>query len=74
MAQIILSTKDKQVMDMEKRLVFAGVGVVGRRKRMDWEFGVGRCKPLHLEQMGNGVLLHSIGNCVQSLGLEHDET
>ena len=56
-------------MDMEGRLVFDGEG--GSR---EWtgEFGVGRCRPLHLEQMGDGVLLYSIGNCVWSLGLEHD--
>jgi len=39
---------------------------------MNREFGVGRCKLLHLERMDNGVLLYSTGNCVQSLGLGHD--
>ena len=38
---------------------------------MDWEFGVGRCNLLFLEWIGNEVLLHSQGNCIQSLGLEH---
>ena len=42
------------------------------KKRMDGEFGVGRFKLLHLEQMGNGVLLYSTWDCVQSLMLEHD--
>ena len=32
MAQMILSTKQKQIMDMESRLVFAG----GRGKGMGW--------------------------------------
>ena len=41
-------------------------------KGMDEEFEVGRCKLLNLELISNGVLLYSIGNCVQSLGLEHD--
>ena len=46
-------------------------GEVGERGT-DRDFGVGRYRPLHLEKMGNGVLLYSTGNCVQSLGLEHD--
>ena len=40
---------------------------------MDEEFGAGRCRLLHLEWMGDGVLLYNVGNCVQSLVLEHDE-
>ena len=39
---------------------------------MDWEFEVDRCKLLHLEWISNEVLLYSIGNCTQSLGVEHD--
>ena len=39
---------------------------------MDWEFGVGKCNLLHLEWVSNEVLLCSTGNCVQSLGVEHD--
>jgi len=39
---------------------------------MDWQSEVSRCKLLHLEWMSNGVLLYSTGNCVQSLGIEHD--
>ena len=39
---------------------------------LEGEFGVNRCKLLYLEWMGNEVLLYSIGNCVQSLGIEHD--
>ena len=40
MAKMILCTKQKEIMDMESRLVVAGGGVWGRR-RMDGEFGVG---------------------------------
>ena len=29
---------------------------------MDWEFGVGRCKLLHLEWINNKVLMYSTGN------------
>ena len=46
MAQIILSTKQKQVTDMESRLVASGEGV---GSGMDREFEVGGCKLLHLE-------------------------
>ena len=33
---------------------------------MDWEFGVGRCKLIHLEWINIKVLLYSIGNYAQS--------
>ena len=39
---------------------------------MDWEVGVGRCKLLYLEWIGNEVGLYSAGNYIQSLGIEHD--
>ena len=39
---------------------------------MDGEFGIGRCKLLHLEWINNVVLLYSTGDSIQSLGLEHD--
>ena len=29
---------------------------------MDWEFGVNRCKLLHLEWLSNEILLYSAGN------------
>ena len=44
----------------------------GGGSRMDWEFGVNRCKLLHLEWISNEVLLYSRGNNIQSLGIEHD--
>ena len=61
-----LPTKQKQITDMEDRLVFASgeVGEGGDNR----EFGVGRCRPLCLEQMGDEVLLYNTGNCIQSLG------
>lgn len=37
----------------------------------DWEFGVGRCKLLHLEWISNEVLLYSTGNYTQPLGIDH---
>ena len=54
---------------MENRLVVAkGEG----REWMEWEFGVSRCKLLHLECISNEVLLYSTGNYIQSLGVEYD--
>ena len=32
---------------------------------MDWEFGVGRCKLLHLEWINNKVLMYSTGKYIQ---------
>ena len=40
---------------------------------MDEEFGVGRCKLLHLEWVSNEVIMYSTGNYIQSLGIDHDE-
>ena len=48
--------------------------VKGEREgsQMDWVFGVGSCKLLHLEWISNEVLLYSTGNYIQSLVTEHD--
>ena len=55
--------------DIENRLVAIGEG---GGSVMDWDFGVNRCKLLHLEYTGNDVLLYSTGNYIQSLGIDHD--
>ena len=55
---------------MENRLLFAKGQAAG--SEMDGEFGVGRCKLLHLEWISNEVLLYRTGNYIQSLGLDHD--
>ena len=39
---------------------------------MDWEFGVIRCKLLHIEQMDNKVLLYSTGNYIQYPVINHN--
>ena len=56
--------------DIENRLVVAK----GERGRsgMDWEFGVSRCKLLHLGWISKKVLQYSTGNYIQSLGTGHD--
>ena len=55
---------------MENRLVAAKVE--GRGSGMDGEFGVDRCKLLHLEWISSGALPYSTWNYIQSLGVEHD--
>ena len=54
-------------MDLENRLVVAKGG-----SRMDWEFGISRCKLLHLAWISNEVLLNSTWNYFWSLVMEHD--
>ena len=39
---------------------------------MDWEFGVSKCKLLHLEWISNDILLYNTGNYIQSFVMEHD--
>ena len=65
---ILHSTKQKQITDMQSRLVFArgeGGGWTG-------SLGLVDMKNYHLEWISIGVLLYSTGKYVQSLGLEHD--
>ena len=70
MAQMNLSSHmsvRNRLTDMENRLLVAeGVG----RSGMDWEFGVSRCKLLHLEWVKNKILMYSTGNYIQSLGID----
>ena len=56
--------------DIENRFVVAKGKVGG--SGMDWEFGVSRCKLLHLEWISDEVLLCSTGKFIQSLGIDHD--
>ena len=39
----------------------------GEGKAMDWEFGIDRCKLLHLKWINNKVLVYSTGNYIQYL-------
>ena len=39
---------------------------------MDWEFGVSRCKLLHIEWINNKALLYSTGNYIQYLEINHN--
>ena len=62
MAQMThLENRNRSEQNMEDRLVFArGLGGSG----MDWEFGVSRCKLLHLGWISNEFLLCSSENCI----------
>jgi len=62
--------KRNRFTDIENRLVVASGE--GGGSGMDWEFGVSRCKLLHLEWISNEVLLYSTGNYIQFLGIDHD--
>ena len=39
---------------------------------MGWDFGVGTCKPLHLEWINNKVQPYIKGNCIQTPGVNHN--
>ena len=54
--------------DIKNRLVVAkeeggGTGI---------EFGVNRCKPLHLKWIDSKILLHNTGHYIQSPGMENN--
>ena len=61
MIQINLQNRNR-LTDLENELM-------ATRGGMDWEFGVSRCKLLHIEWMGNKVLLDSTGNYIQYPGI-----
>ena len=67
MAQVNQSIKQK----LTHRQAEQTCGCQGEEegRGMNWESGVSRCKPLHLEWIRNKVLLYSIGNYIQSLPL-----
>ena len=71
MAQMSLSTEQKQTHGYRKQTCDCRGG--GGREwngQRDW---VGRCKLLYLEWISNEVLLYSIWNTIQFLGIECDE-
>ena len=55
-----LSTEKKQTHGRREHTC----GCQGGGSGMDWEFGVSKCKLLHLEQISNETLLYSIGNYI----------
>ena len=44
----------------------------GGGRGIDWEFGIGRCKLLHLEWINNKVLMYSTGNYIQYSVINHN--
>ena len=50
-------------------MVAKGEGVWGR---VDWEFGISRCKLLYIEWINNKVLLYSTGNYIQYPVINHN--
>ena len=70
MTQKDLATKQKQTHGQREQTC----GCQGGEGR-EWdglEFGVSKCKILHLEWISNKVQFYSAGNHIQSLGIEHD--
>ena len=45
----------------------------GGGEGMDCEFGISRCKLLHIEWINNKVLLYSTGNYIQYPVIKHNE-
>ena len=56
MTQMNLSTKQKQTHRQREQICDCQGG--GEGSGMDWKFGVGRCKLLHLEWISSEVLLY----------------
>ena len=67
-----ISTEQKQT-HRENRLGVVKREQGGVESGMYCEFGITKCKLLHLEWLSHEVLLHSTGNSIQSLGTEHDK-
>ena len=65
-----LSAEQKQTHGHREQMCGCQEG--GEVSRIDCEFGVSRCKLLHLEWISNELLLYSIVNCIQSLVIEYD--
>ena len=54
--------------DIENRVVVMDQEGEGR---MDWEFGISRCKLLYIEWINNKVQLYSTGNYIQYPVINH---
>ena len=73
MTQMNLSMKQKQNHGhREQTGVCQGRWQGGGGRGMDWEFGISRCKLLHIGWVNNKVLLYSIGNYIQCTGINHN--
>ena len=63
MTQQNLSTKQKQTQGHREQ----NCGCQGGGGGMDWECGVGRCTPLHLEWIRKEVLLYIVQGTISNL-------
>ena len=72
MAQMNLSSEQKQIHRHSEQACGCQGGGRGRGNGMDREFGVRRCKLLHLEWINNEILLYGTGDCIWSLGIKCD--
>ena len=64
-----LSTEKKQTHGHREQT--CGCQGRGGKSGMDWEFGVSRCKLLHLEWISNEILLYHTGDYIPSLAMEY---
>ena len=71
MAQKNLSTKEKQTHRHRKQT--CGCQGDGGGGGKDWEFGISRCKLLHIGWTNNKVLMYSTGNYIQYPVINHNE-
>ena len=69
MAQMNLSTNQKQTHRHREQTCGCQGGDGGG---MEWEFGLSRCKLLHIEWINDNVLLYSTGNYTQYPGINHN--
>ena len=67
-----ISTQQKQTHRHRTDLWLPGMGRGAGRRGMDWDFGVGRCRLLHLEWINNKALLYCTGNYIQYPVLNHN--
>ena len=58
------STEQKQTHGHGDQTCGCRGGGGGRGSRMDWEFGVNRCKLLHMGWISNEILLYSTGKSI----------
>ena len=61
MTEMNLSMKQTDSQSENRLVIARGEGGGGQ---MDWEFGVSRCKLLHIEWINNKILLYGTGNYV----------
>ena len=72
MAQISLSTEQKQTPRLREQTCGCQRGGERGGSGINWEFRVSRYKLLHIEGISNEFLQDSRGSYSQSVGIDHD--